>query len=134
MNKEKILFDRVRALEGLVGMVNIALTANIPLEARLTIISLSIGIVATVIPTAISSEEDLKNLTAYFTNTGKELQERIMFSSQFGDIEQERANKMFQEVAEQFSGMLNVLESFDEFETRYETLKDKLTMFVKEGK
>jgi len=134
MNKEKILFDRVRALEGLVGMVNIALTANIPLEAKLTIISLSIGIVATVIPTAISSEEDLKNLTAYFTNTGKELQERIMFSSQFGDIEQERANKMFQEVAEQFSGMLNVLESFDEFETRYETLKDKLTMFVKEGK
>ena len=134
MNKEKVLFDRVRALEGLVGMVNIALTANIPIEAKLTIISLSIGIVATVIPTAISSEEDLKNLTAYFTNTGKELQERIMFSSQFGDIEQERANKMFQEVAEQFSGMLNVLESFDEFETRYETLKDKLTMFVKEGK
>lgn len=130
MNREELLLDRVRVLEAYVGFIANVMGSPFEPQMLVTVISITAALITNAMPNAISKAEDAVKFNEFFATAGEEAQKRIMFASQFGNIEQDRAVEIFQNVKTQFEGMLNGLETFEEFKKRFETIKDTLVPFT----
>ena len=130
MNREELLLDRVRVLEAYVGFIANVMGSPFEPQMLVTVISITAALITNAMPNAISKAEDAVKFNTFFATAGEEAQKRIIFASQFGNIEQDRAVEIFQNVKTQFEGMLNGLETFEEFKKRFETIKDTLVPFV----